>query len=110
MEQRYYPAIFVARVINWVIGVIEFVLALRLLLELLGASSASAFVAWIYSVSAALLGPFAGAFPSLYFGGSSVLDVVAILAMIGYAVLGWLLIQLLSFIFVTMSGVPSEPH
>ena len=103
VEQRYYPAIFVARVINWIAGIIELALALRLLLELFGANSASQFVAWVYGVTSVILGPFAGAFPNLSLGGSSIVDVVTIMAMIGYAILGWILIQFLSLIFVTIS-------
>lgn len=96
-RQYYYPGLFVARLVNGIIGVIEVILALRLVLELLGANSSSQFVEWIYSVSGALIGPFANAFPGLSLGGASVIDWVAILAMVGYAILGWLIIQILSW-------------
>lgn len=105
LRQNYYPGIFVARVINAVVGIIEIALALRVVLELFGASPSSQFVAWVYTVTTGLIGPFAGAFPGLSLGSASVIDVVAILAMIGYAILGWLIIQILSFIFVSVSRI-----
>jgi hypothetical protein len=105
LQRTYYPAIFVARIVNAIVGIIEFALAVRIILELFGASSSSQFVAWIYGVTSAIIGPFAGAFPGLVFGPGSVIDLVAILAMIGYAVLGWLVVRLLMFIFSTMNMI-----
>jgi len=101
MDRSYhdhYPHAFVLRVVDTVIGIIELMLGLRLLLEFLGANPASAFVAWLYSVTDTLSGPFAGAFPSLAVGGF-VLDLSIIFAMIGYGLIGWLIAQLLSFVF-----------
>lgn len=101
-ERPYFPAIFVARVINWIVGVVEFFLGLRILLELFGASPTSPFVAWMYSITLGILAPFVGAFPSLSLGGSQTIDIVAITAMIAYAVLGWILIEILSLLFVSV--------
>ncbi len=97
--ERTYPGTFVLRLINGLIGVVESALALRLILELLGASPSSRFVAAVYEITGRLLGPFAGAFPNFLLGGF-VIDVTTIFAMIGYAILGWLIIRLLSFIFI----------
>ncbi len=105
LQRTYYPTFFVARVVNAIIGIIEFALAVRIVLELFGASASSSFVAWVYSITAAMIGPFVGAFPGLAMGPASIIDVVAILAMIGYAILGWLVVRLLMFIFSTMSMV-----
>jgi hypothetical protein len=101
VERPYYPAYFVARLVNTIIGIIEFIIAVRLVLELFGASAASAFVAWVYSVSASLIGPFNGAFASLNLGNGSVLDINAILAMVAYAIIGWILIEVISALFVS---------
>ena len=84
--------------INAVVALIEVALAIRIFLELFGASTSSAFVAWIYGVTAAIVGPFAGAFQNIAMGPSATLDLAAILAMIGYALLSWLLIRVLLFI------------
>ncbi|MDO8481693.1 MAG: YggT family protein [bacterium] len=99
-HSHYYPGTFVPRLINGIIGIIEAVLSLRLVLELLGASPSARFIAFVYQITDGLLGPFAGAFPSFSLGGNFVIDLSIIVAMIGYAILGWLIIRLLSFIFI----------
>src|SRR3989344_7477362 len=91
---HYYPLGFAERVANAVIGFIEGAFALRILLQLLGANPNSEFVAWVYSVTQSLLGPFAGAFPAFAISATAVLDFSVILAMIGYSILGWLIIRL----------------
>lgn len=93
------PSFFISRLINAVIGIIEFILLLRFGLELLGANATSSFVAWVYNTSAVFIGPFIGAFPGIYIGPNSFIDIVAILAMVAYAIIGWLLIELVTFIF-----------
>ena len=97
----YYPLGFAERVVNAVVGFIEGAFALRILLQLLGANQNSEFVAWVYGVTQSLLGPFAGAFPAFAISPTAVLDFSVILAMIGYSILGWLVIRLLHFIFLS---------
>ncbi len=92
-----YPLTMATRIINTVIGIIGFLLALRIVLLLLGASTAAPFVAWVYSVTGGLMGPFAGAFPNLILGGF-ILDISAIFAIIGYAIIGGLISWILSLI------------
>jgi YggT family protein len=87
------------RVINVIIGLIELLLAVRLVLELFAANAGSPFVAWVYSASSNFTGAFAGAFPALQLGNGSVIDFSTILAMIVYAVIGWLLVELVLFVF-----------
>ncbi|MEI6864120.1 MAG: YggT family protein [Candidatus Adlerbacteria bacterium] len=101
----YYRGNFVARIINGVVGIIEVFLFVRLVLELFGANPSAQFVAWVYSVSGAFIGPFVGSFSGIALGSNSVLDVVAIFAMIGYAILGWLVIELVGFIFGTVGRI-----
>ncbi|HEY5383256.1 MAG TPA: YggT family protein [Candidatus Paceibacterota bacterium] len=95
----YYPGAFVARVVNGVFGLIEAALVLRLVLELLGANPSSQFIAWVYGVTDPLIGPFVGAFPGLSIGNGYAIELVIVVAMIGYAIIGWLVMKLLSFIF-----------
>src|SRR5687767_12012897 len=91
-----HTGVVVARIINTVIGIIQFFLVVALVLQLLGANPGAAFVAWIYSVASGLMGPFAGAFPSLPLLWGT-LDLSLIFAMIGYSIIGWLLHKLLAF-------------
>jgi hypothetical protein len=95
----YYPGVFVARIVNGLFGLIEAVLVLRLVLELLGANPSSQFIAWIYGITDRLIGPFVGAFPGLSIGNGYAIELLIIVAMIGYAIIGWLIAKLLSFIF-----------
>ena len=101
---RYHPSSYAAWVINWVIGIIEALLTLRLALEFLGASPSSQFVAWVYSITSGLVAPFEGAFPSVTLGVSA-LDISVIFAMIVYAIIGWLLVRLFSFVFTALERV-----
>jgi len=98
----YTPATFVNRVITTIFGIIEFFIVLRIVLELLGASSSSTFVAWVYGVTDGLIAPFAGAFPNWNLGGF-VVDISAIFAIVGYAIIAWLLARLMSFIFAALA-------
>lgn len=93
------PAILAERVINVIVGIIELLLAIRLVLELLGASAAAPFIAWIYNASWGLVAPFSGAFPSISLGGNSLIDFSTVLAMIAYAILAWIVTKLVFFIF-----------
>ena len=97
------PSMFAHRVVNTVFGIIGFMLTLRFVLILLGANAGAPFVAWVYSVTNGLVAPFSGAFPSLNFGGF-VLDLTTIFAMIGYAIISWLVLRLLSLLFTTTNG------
>jgi hypothetical protein len=98
----YYPADLPVLIVRWMVNVIEFLLALRFLFVLFGADPASSFVAWLYQVTGHLISPFAGAFPDLVLGGF-VVDVSTVLAMIGYAVVGWLILQVFAFISAALS-------
>lgn len=100
-REYYYPAGFAVRLVNILIGLIEAAFALRIILKLLAANPGSEFVAWVYAVTDRLLGPFAGAFPVFGLGGGAVIELSVILAMIGYSILGWLIVRLLHFMFLS---------
>jgi hypothetical protein len=95
----YNPAVVLIRFINAVIGIIEFFLLLRLGFELLSANPASPIVGWLYDFTGRLISPFVGAFPDLSLAGFN-LDISVILAMIAYAILGWLLAWLIDLAFI----------
>jgi len=96
---RYYPAALAERAIDIVVGLMELLIALRFVLELLDAGAGSSFVGWIYNASETLVAPFQGAFPSIVLSGGYVIDLSAVLAMIAYAIIGWLIIRLVAFVF-----------
>jgi len=79
-------------IVYYVLGLVEIVLALRLILKLLGANPASGFVSLVYSVTGVFIAPFAAIFPVATTEGVSataVLEPATIIAMIVYALVAW---------------------
>ena len=76
-----------------VAGVLEGLIAIRFALRLLSANPDAAFTAFIYNVSEPFVVPFAGIFPSFRSEGS-VFEPHAILAIVMYALLAWLLTRI----------------
>ena len=74
-----------------IIGIIEFLLAIRILLKLLGASANAPFVRWVYETTKPLLSPFEGMFPTSALPVGIVLEMSTLIAVIVYAFLGFLL-------------------
>ena len=70
------------------VGVVNIVIAARFLGKLLGASSQSAFVDFIYHVSAPLVGPFIGIFGDTG-TKTNVFESASLVAIVVYAVIGW---------------------
>lgn len=81
--------------------VTDFVLAavgLRIALKFLGASATAPFVKWVYETTAPLLAPFEGMFPTKGLGNGFTLEVSALFAILAYAVVGYLISELVSFV------------
>lgn len=84
-------------VIYYILGVIEVLLAFRLIFLLLGANPANGFVAWLYSITSALVTPFRGIFGTFITRDAIaryVFDPATIIAMIVYAVIAVGLVRL----------------
>lgn len=78
-------------------GVLEILLAFRLILKLTGASIASAFVGLIYGLTGIFILPFEGIFRRLFSQGvetTSVLEPSTLVAIAVYAVLAWGVVKL----------------
>lgn len=82
--------------INFLFGLIEGLLGLRVILKLFGANATAPFVNWVYSVTAPLLGPFKGAFPAPALEGGFVIEFTALFAMLVYALVAYLLLELVA--------------
>lgn len=76
-----------------VFGVIETLIAIRLVLKVLGANPDAGFAAFIYGVTALLVAPFVGLFGTPQAGGS-VLEPHSIVALIIYALVAWLVAKI----------------
>lgn len=81
-------------IVYWILNVIEIILALRLIFRLLGANPNNGLVSFLYNVSAPLVAPFVGIFRQPV-TGSSVLEWSTVIAMIIYAIVAYLIIQLI---------------
>lgn len=79
-----------AQIVYLVLGIIEILLLLRLVLELLAANPYAAFSSLIYGITAPLVAPFQGVFPNSIQRGN-VFDLAAVLAMIVWALLAWVI-------------------
>jgi hypothetical protein len=81
-----------------VFGLAELIISLRIVLKLLGASTTSTFVLWIYDTSRPLLAPFEGMFPTQNLSGGLVVEFSALFALVIYALASYLIEELIGFI------------
>ncbi|MDQ3691716.1 MAG: YggT family protein [Chloroflexota bacterium] len=86
------PLSFVRRILSLLFGILAILLGLRILLLLFVANESNNIVEFVYNVTEPFVAPFRGifSFDQVTPGGGSVLDVAAVVALIG-----WLLIYLL---------------
>lgn len=96
-EQRIFT--FQATQLIWLFfGVLEALIALRVMLKLIAANPESTFAAMVYSFTNLFLFPFAGLTGTPAAGGM-VLEVSSIIAMLVYALLAWALAKIVWVIF-----------
>lgn len=88
------PAVFIARAVYFIFGAIITFIVLRVVLLLLGANPANAFVDFVYSISAVFVEPFFGVFAYTPTYGPSVIEVTSLIAIITYALVCWGLVSL----------------
>jgi uncharacterized protein YggT (Ycf19 family) len=79
-------------------GVIDGLLIIRLVLKLLGANTSAAFTQWVYNVTDFFNAPFHNLLPTIG-SNNSVLEMSVIVAILVYALIGWVLARLMAIIF-----------
>lgn len=77
------------QVVYYLLGLLLSVLGIRFILQLLGASQASGFVDFIYSITEPLVAPFYGVFQTTISYGTARLELETLLAMLVYAIAAW---------------------
>jgi uncharacterized protein YggT (Ycf19 family) len=77
------------QVVWFLAGIVEVLLAIRFVLQLLGASPASSFVDFLYRITEPLVAPFYGVFQTTLHYGTARLDLETVLAMFIYAIIAW---------------------
>ncbi|GBO51519.1 hypothetical protein APA_483 [Pseudanabaena sp. lw0831] len=91
---------WIVNTIYWLGGIIELLLMLRFVLRLSGANTQNEFARFINNLSAPFIAPFSTLFISpTSDGGANIFDLNIIIAIIAYAILSYLLISLVRFIF-----------
>jgi hypothetical protein len=95
-----------AAIVGLLVGVIDIVVAARFLGKLFGASTQSAFVSFIYTVSGPLVAPFQGIFGN---GGSkaNAFETADLVAIVVYAVIGWGLVMLIRIVTAPRGTKPA---
>lgn len=83
-----------ARVVWYITGVIVTLLALRMILQLLGANEGNGFVDLVYGLSGIFAGPFFGMFSYEPSYGVSYFETSTLVAMLVYALIGYGLARL----------------
>ncbi len=91
---RHNALVRLTQLIWLVFGLVEGLIALRVLLKLIGANPASPFAALIYSITDFFLWPFFGLTATPQFN-NLVLEIPSIIAMLVYALLAWVLVKVL---------------
>jgi len=95
---------FKATQLIWLfLGVLEALLALRILLKLMAANPSNAFAAFLYSITDIFLLPFAGLTATPAAGGM-VLELSSFIAMLVYGLVGWAVERLVWVIFYRPRG------
>ncbi len=80
-------------------GIVEGLIGLRVLLKAMGANPDNAFAGFVYNAAALFLAPFFGLIGSPS-AGSMVLEVPSLIGMLVYALLGWVIVRVISqFLF-----------
>jgi hypothetical protein len=101
-EQR----LFSFKLTQWIwlgLGIVETLIALRVVLKLIAANPNSPFAAFIYNASAVFLFPFTGLVGTPAAGGM-VLEISSIIAMLVYALLAWGIERIVWVIFYRPRG------
>ncbi len=100
VAQRTNTYYWIVNSIYWLGGIIEILLILRFILRLFGANTQNEFARFINNLSAPFIAPFSTLFISpTSDGGANIFDVNIVIAIIAYALLSYLLISLVRFIF-----------
>ena len=86
-----------AAVVWFVVGVVDIFIAARFLGKLFGASAQSAFVNFIYQVSAPMAAPFTGIFGNTG-TRTNTFEPASLVAVVVYAVIGWGIVVLIRIV------------
>src|SRR6266487_3946746 len=84
---------WITTITYFLLGVLEIILALRVLFHLLGANQGNSFIMFLYNLSHVLVAPFNGIFNDQALG-RSVFEMSTLIAMLVYALIAWGIVSL----------------
>lgn len=91
--------VWITNSIYFFVSLLEVLLALRFVLRLFGANTDNTVAQFIYNLSEPFIAPFSTLFISpVTGGGANIFDVNVLIAIVVYALLGWLAIVLVRFL------------
>lgn len=91
------PADRAIRLVYLVLGVVEVLLAIRVVMKLLAANPGAGFSSFIYGITAPFVAPFQGVFPEPASNGS-VLEISSLLAMVIWALVAWIIVRIIDML------------
>jgi YGGT family len=86
-----------------ILGILEALLITRVILKLLAANPGSSFVRFVYNISALLVAPFQGIFPTPA-TQNSVLELSSLVAIAVYALIAWGIVRLIAILGPRLSS------
>lgn len=97
VEDRSDPLLVVRRVVGLIFGIMISLIAIRILLLALGANEGNALVDGIYAITEPMVAPFRGvfSFDTVSPTGQSVLDIAAVVALVGWSLIAVLILAIL---------------
>jgi YggT family protein len=98
VEARRSTADWIAGLVSLVIGIIAILIAIRIVLKLLAANTASGFTQFIYNVTGPFVAPFLNIFGTPAGDNGAVFELSSILAIAIYLLVGWLIIKVLQLL------------
>lgn len=90
-----------SRIVYYILGLLEVLLAFRLVFKLLGANPGSGFVSFVYSITQVFLVPFEAIFRSAATQGietQALLEPSTIIAMVVYGIIGWGIVKMMTIV------------
>ncbi len=102
--ERRITVIRLVQLIWLLFGVLDVLLLFRFVLKLLKANPNNMFADFVYDLTGPFLKPFLGLIASPTFGGDINLEVPALIAVVVYSLLAWVLARLLWLIFYRPGG------
>ena len=89
----------VTQLIWLMFGILEGLIALRIMLRLFAANPANPFAVLVYRITDAFLWPFTGLVPDFGLLSGMVFELSSIIAMLVYALIGWVIVKLVWLLF-----------